>query len=114
MYTLAFDDWRQAKNEDEKKVKLEAVRQMRDKVVQFFTSQAQPIMVEDIEARTALAEGNANGAASRFEALLKKIPDPTQEMYFTPVTQIFFETNQAPRLDLLIAGLSVIQISRHC
>ena len=82
LYTLAFEDWRKAKDETERKAKLELVLQIRDRVVQFFKSQAQPIMVEDIEARTALAQGNANEAATRFDALLKKIPDPSQEMYF--------------------------------
>lgn len=82
LYTIAFEDWRKAKDETDKKAKLELVHQMRDKALQFFKSQALSLMAEDIEARTALADGNANDAAARFDALLKKIPDPTQEMYF--------------------------------
>jgi tetratricopeptide (TPR) repeat protein len=82
LYTLAFDAWRRATNDADKKAQLENVRKTRDRVVKFFTSQGLTVMVEDIEARTALAEGNANDAAIRYETLLKKIPDPSQEMYF--------------------------------
>ena len=46
--------------------------EMRDRVVKFFSSQALLLMVEDIEARTALAEGKSSESAIRFEALLKK------------------------------------------
>ena len=44
--------------EKDKKEKLAIVLEMRDRVVKFFSSQALLLMVEDIEARTALAEGN--------------------------------------------------------
>ena len=105
LYTIAFEDWRKAKDETEKKAKLEVVHQMRDKVIQFFTSQALSLMVEDIEARTALADGNANDAAARFDALLKKIPDPTQEMYFYAGFANILRNQPGTALSLVNRGL---------
>ena len=60
LYTLTFEEWRKAVDESEKKEKLALVLQSRDKVVKFFNTQSLPLMVEDIEARTSLAQGNAN------------------------------------------------------
>lgn len=105
LYTIAFEDWRKAKDETDKKAKLELVHQMRDKVLQFFKSQALSLMVEDIEARTALADGNANDAAARFDALLKKIPDPTQEMYFYAGFANILRNQPGTALSLVNRGL---------
>ena len=105
LYTIAFEDWRKAKDETDKKAKLELVHQMRDKVLQFFTAQALSLMVEDIEARTALADGNANDAAARFDALLKKIPDPTQEMYFYAGFANILRNQPGTALSLVNRGL---------
>ncbi|MCE9619870.1 MAG: tetratricopeptide repeat protein [Planctomycetes bacterium] len=105
LYTLAFEDWRKATDEADKKAKLEIVRQTRDRVVKYFTSQSLTAQVEDIEARTALAEGNANDAAIRFDALLKKIPDPTQEMYFYAGYANILRNQPGTALSLVTRGL---------
>jgi len=105
LYTLAFEDWRKAVDETEKKDKLAIVLQMRDKVVKFFNTQSLPLMVEDIEARTALAQGNANDAALRFEALLKKNPDPTQELYFYAAFANILRNQPGTALSLVNRGL---------
>jgi len=105
LYTLAFEDWRKAPTDDEKKIKLEAVHQARDKVVKFFASQSLSLMVEDIEARTSLADGNANDASARFDALLKKIPDPSQEMYFYAGFANILRNQPGTALDFVSRGL---------
>ena len=105
LYTLAFEDWRRATEEKDKKEKLAIVLEMRDRVVKFFSSQALLLMVEDIEARTALAEGKSSESAIRFEALLKKIPDPAQEMYFYAGYANILRNQPGTALGLVSRGL---------
>lgn len=105
LYTLTFEEWRKAVDESEKKEKLALVLQSRDKVVKFFNTQSLPLMVEDIEARTSLAQGNANDAAVRFEALLKKNPDPNQELYFYAAFANILRNQPGTALSLVNRGL---------
>lgn len=105
LYTYAFEEWRKSTNETDKKAKLQIVLQVRDKVVKFFNSQALVLKVEDIEARTALAEGKANDAAVRFDALLEKIPEPSQEIYFYAGYANILRNQPGTALSLVNRGL---------
>ncbi len=104
LYTLSFEEWRKASDAD-KQAKLEEVRKMRDRVVLFFKSQGRSLMVEDIEARTALVEGNVSDAATRFEALMKQIPNPTQEMFFYASLANILRNQLGTALALVNSGL---------